>query len=62
MTQFAGKAEELRFTTLGPVGPGNSGFFLDSIEFSTLVVPEPGTSSLLVSGLFAIAYWRRRSR
>jgi hypothetical protein len=63
-TQFAGKTEELRFTTLGPFHLGNTGFFLDSIEFSAQIVPEPGTTTLLLSGLLAIAYgtWRSRKR
>jgi len=51
VSQFAGLTEELRITALSaPSSPAN--LYLDSIQFSDMVVPEPGAAALL---LFAVA-------
>jgi hypothetical protein len=45
VSAFAGQTGELRFTTAYPVGS-----FLDDIQFSSQVIPEPSTITLLAAG------------
>jgi hypothetical protein len=55
---WAGQTTELRFTTFAAPGGqfiGWNNLFLDSIRFSPLAVPEPGTWALLGLGLAALA-------
>lgn len=55
ISSFAGSANELRFTALSG---GN--LFLDSILFSTVAVPEPGTWALGTMALAGVWLFRRR--
>lgn len=52
ISAFAGQTGELRFTA-----NGLSGALLDDIRFSTVAVPEPGTVSLVVTGI-AVLCWK----
>ncbi len=63
ITAYAGQELELRFTA--PVDPtrinGRTDSLIDSIEFSTTVVPEPSAWTLLGAvGVIGWCCWRRR--
>jgi hypothetical protein len=62
---WAGQTAELRFTTFAIIGGryiGQNNLFLDSIEFSSVPVPEPGVWALLGLGLAALAYRLKRRK
>jgi hypothetical protein len=62
---WAGQTAELRFTTFAKPGGqfiGWNNLFLDSIEFSSVPVPEPGAWALLGLGLVALACRLKRQR
>jgi len=61
ISAFAGQTEQLRFTaTLGPSPPVS--MFLDAIQFSSAVVPEPSESVLIALGAFLLVLIEMRRR
>jgi len=58
---WAGQSTELRFTAFGQV-EGFNNLFLDSIQFSTVPIPEPSTVGLFILGglVLGLARWRSR--
>jgi hypothetical protein len=62
INSFAGQPEQLNFTVFGENPHVNDEYlYLDSIQFSTQAVPEPGDLALLSMGIFflGIRSWRR---
>ncbi len=59
ISSFAGDVGELRLSTLSPLG---ASVLLDAISFSTQVVPEPSSLSLLTGGVLGLFFWRRARR
>jgi hypothetical protein len=65
ISAFAGQTGELRFTSPESLPTGQGAALLDAITFSGLPVPEPGVSSLVISGLALLGLhgrWRAISR
>ena len=60
ISAFAGQQDELRFTALFGAGP-TVNLYLDSISFSTSIVPEPGVFALVALGGLLLGYRRHKS-
>ena len=62
VSPFAGQTMELKFTAFSSSGLNN--LYLDSIEFSPVVVPEPRlmTFAVVASVLLSVELWRRKSQ
>lgn len=63
VSQFSGRAAELRITSFWLSGP--TGLWVDSLEFSPDVVPEPGAWALAGLGAFlavSASAWDRPNR
>lgn len=59
ITAFAGNVAQIKFSTLGNIGPGNW-FYLDDIRFSASPVPEPSTFSLFGFCMLLLYSLRKR--
>ncbi len=62
ISAFAGQVEELRIAALPVPQDSNSSFQLDSIEFSGLAVPEPGSLSIGSAAFFAAVLFAQRKQ
>lgn len=60
ISAFAGQSVDLKFSALQDI-PGLNFWSLDAIQFSTQVIPEPGTLVLSVFGTLILC-WRFRSQ
>jgi hypothetical protein len=61
ISAFAGQTEELRFT-LAAAAPGHglNAMLLDTIQFSPVSIPEPGSITILLAGITVFGLSRRR--
>jgi PEP-CTERM motif len=64
ISTFAGQTETLTFSASPFVagGPAGAGWYLDNIQFSSLPVPEPSASFLLLLGSGVLIYGRRNRK
>jgi len=56
VSAFAGQTAELNFSLLREPGLASSDWVLDSIQFSTSVIPEPSVATLAVLGVVVVGW------
>jgi len=63
ISTFAGLTEALTFTALAqPIHANDGWLYLDDIQFSPTVIPEPSTMSILIVGVLGLFFWQRTHR